>query len=511
MTITFLHFVITVATGTLLLLSNVHAASGQPHSTSVKGKRQRGTRIDTDSKKKKPVQVPIDLSDFDPLDIFENDEEERLLSALESIDREEEEEVKSKTKKAKKKKKSKKLQAKLISSNAPTEQQATKAMQSPALEIARPVASSTIICIEETPEKNNLDVLCSSVEATQHLNQPESSRTDSTNLIDEQGQSPIKQEYVAVATRTTVSPDQQGHHQNQPEVSRFVPRSSVGGDAMQHANAPGSELRPAVSAIKFNVPERPYHRSAHPYPPRPSISSQHEQQPQQLRTFDQFATMADQRSAMLAYTTPWVIDYVRARPKDALLAVPRDFIGDGFNLVHLPPVVERLSGSNDMSFPLYKAALRVILNTEQPQDIPLAVQRAAETLYALVHGRYVTSPRGLDTVRRILMHDKDAFGKCPRPSCRGMAMLPHGESAPGRNSQRYCCSCGQVWECWDSMVDGSAWGSSFCHLYLLTYGKGLLGGGDRITPHQQNPTATAPTIFGFYVHPAALRKLHDRR
>jgi hypothetical protein len=220
------------------------------------------------------------------------------------------------------------------------------------------VTRSTNICSEEIQEKIKSDVLYGPVETSQHLNQLESLRTDSTNLIDEEGQSPIEQQYVAEASRTTGNSVQEDHHQNQRAVSKFVPHGSVSGDTLQHSNHPDSELRAAVPAVKNNVPEHQYHQSAHPYPPRLSIAPQHEQQPQQLRTFDQFATMADQHTAMLSYTTPWVIDFLRARPKDALLAVPRDFIGDGFNLVHLPPVVERLSGSDDMSFPLYKAALR---------------------------------------------------------------------------------------------------------------------------------------------------------
>jgi casein kinase II subunit beta len=231
-----------------------------------------------------------------------------------------------------------------------------------------------------------------------------------------------------------------------------------------------------------------------------------------------------QRAAMLAYTTPWVINFLQARPKDALLAVPRDFLGDGFNLVHLPPIVERLVGSSDTSFSLYKAALRLILSNEDVQNVPPSVQRAAETLYTLVHARYITSPRGLDTVRRLLVQNKEVFGKCPRPSCRGMPMLPHGETsdygqqqhthhglhgnANNCHAQRYCCCCGNVWEHWDSKVDGSAWGPSFCHLYLLTYGKDALGGRLAHSAVPQNPS-TLPTIFGFQVHTAALRRLHE--
>jgi casein kinase II subunit beta len=216
----------------------------------------------------------------------------------------------------------------------------------------------------------------------------------------------------------------------------------------------------------------------------------------------------DQRVAMLSFTTPWVIQFLQSRTKDALIAVPRDFIVDGFNLVHLAPLVERMGGSHDMTFPIYKAALRLILSMESILDVSPQVQMAAEYLYLLLHGRYVTSPRGLDAVRQMIKYDADVFGKCPRPSCRGTSLLPLGDMDPGRNSRRYCCCCRQEWEFWGSKVDGMAWGSSFCHLYLLTYGSDdLWKGGDCGSNAPSFSTANPPSIFGFRVHPAALSRI----
>lgn len=80
---------------------------------------------------------------------------------------------------------------------------------------------------------------------------------------------------------------------------------------------------------------------------------------------------------------------------------------------------------------------------------------------------------------------------------------------------------------WDSSVDGCAWGTSFCHLLLMVYGKELfpslvnnvsdvssiqivpisLTQYDRENQSRSLTTPTTPSIFGFRVHPteAAVR------
>lgn len=469
-----------IATAATLLLSTTTAAysdgdyapssssypSSSRKSTSGKKKRRRKS-----SKPSVSRRFPPELTEFDdfPLEqLEENEDEARLLSALERIEQgtsaSSSTSSASTIKKGKRKKsKKRKRPPSSIGNNEETLPPAT----------TRPSAAAVTSVTART---------------TSHLKQQQ----------DEEEASAKASSVAAIATRTSQQQQQQQQH---------VPHTVTQHTYHHRATTAGSTAAPTTPL---------------PYPRyRPPVSTQAQPQQQQQQ---QQSPQQQQRAAMLSYTTPWVINFLQARPKDALLAVPRDFLGDGFNLVHLPPIVERLGGSHDStSFSLYKAALRLILSNDESmlQNTPPSVQRAAESLYTLVHARYITSPRGLDTVRRLLTQNKDVFGKCPQPSCRGMPLLPHGETSDyghrhnqnqhehaSTNAQRYCCCCGNVWEHWDSKVDGSAWGPSFCHLYLLTYGKEAFRGRLAHSALPDNPS-TVPTIFGFQVHTAALRRLHE--
>jgi hypothetical protein len=168
-------------------------------------------------------------------------------------------------------------------------------------------------------------------------------------------------------------------------------------------------------------------------------------------------------------TTTWVRRFLSTRPRDALLPVPREYLSDGFNLVQLAPIVERIAAmdegyaacltneqkENRHAFPLFKAALKLILLEDEPSLVPVTVQKAAEVLYTLVHARYILSPRGLETVRRVLQGQRGVvepvFGKCPRIPCRGMPLLPLGDSDDfdyrghvSTRAKRFCPCCGEV-------------------------------------------------------------------
>jgi hypothetical protein len=243
-----------------------------------------------------------------------------------------------------------------------------------------------------------------------------------------------------------------------------------------------------------------------------------------------------------------------------LLPLPKDYISDNFNLAQLPPIVERIGfqamgddaihvakalqqhriattaaaatvttnsgtsstsgqaiatisqhqSSSSLSYPIYRRALRRILNEgieDDEDDIktdedliipPHAIEKAAEALYLMIHSRFVISPRGLEAIRQVMTMDNTVFGKCPRSTCRGTGLLPYGysndytsannaaatsmkdhhRSSPSSSStssksslcHRYCPSCGEVWISWDSKTDGCAWGPSWCHLFLLCFG-----------------------------------------
>ena len=146
--------------------------------------------------------------------------------------------------------------------------------------------------------------------------------------------------------------------------------------------------------------------------------------------------------------------------------------------------------------------------------MPIPVQKAAETLYLLVHARFALSPRGLDAVRRAIQSGScDLFGRCPRLNCSGQSLLPCGLSDEYGKGKicRYCCACGEVFHEWSCVVDGCAWGTSFCHLLLLTYGNEIFPhlntaynscGKDSSTRNEL--ISVVPQIFGFRLHANAV-------
>ena len=269
----------------------------------------------------------------------------------------------------------------------------------------------------------------------------------------------------------------------------------------------------------------------------------------------------------LASTTPWVRRYLASTADDILLPVPREFLADGFNLQGLQQSVERIGqqaaarAANDIEqtnakdpatgdvpkkqplFPFYRAALKLILSKkeegEDDDNVDAGVVAAAKALYVLVHARFCVSPRGLDTLRRLMsipLQAKSArrdgcsepiFGRCPRIGCDGMLLLPCGmsdeydgdneKSGTNRKAMRYCISCGEMlMPSKPSKVDGSAWGTSLCHLLVMTYGANMFpeyfGAGISEIPNVNsavNPSiesrsiggySPVPQVFGFPVH-----------
>ena len=274
----------------------------------------------------------------------------------------------------------------------------------------------------------------------------------------------------------------------------------------------------------------------------------------------------------LASPTPWVRRYLTSTADDMLLPVPREFLADGFNLQGLQQCVERVGRrvaaaeaalrSNDGDattqtkpnaseaaettkkpplFPFYRAALKLILSKkedgEDDENVDVGVVAAAEALYVLVHARFCVSPRGLDTLRRLMsipLQTKAAgkvdcnepvFGRCPRIGCGGMPLLPCGMSdeycdisddkgTPNRKAMRYCISCGEMlMPSKPSRVDGSAWGTSLCHLLVMTHGANIFP--DHFCSESKNTPkldlgldssgsiggySPIPQVFGFPVH-----------
>ena len=285
----------------------------------------------------------------------------------------------------------------------------------------------------------------------------------------------------------------------------------------------------------------------------------------QLQTKQQQQQQAPQTT--MSMTTPWARKFILSRPKDALLPIPREFLSDGFNLVQLGPIVDKavlamnLQGKEESStiqekenqsplsnLSLYKSALKLILEeADSTEETSIAynhaiysstqIQKAAEVLYSLVHARYVSSPRGLDTIRRMFLRNAKMnvqkksnensmsntspnteigaiFGRCSRIQCKGTPFLPIGLSdrydigeteGQMRKAMRLCPCCRETFVMWDSRVDGAAWGTSFAYLFLMTQGSNVFGKqygkirGERDISHSNSNDR----IFGFPIHAAA--------
>eukprot|EP01006_Ploeotia_vitrea_P041195 TRINITY_DN66494_c4_g1_i1.p1 TRINITY_DN66494_c4_g1~~TRINITY_DN66494_c4_g1_i1.p1 ORF type:complete len:165 (+),score=6.01 TRINITY_DN66494_c4_g1_i1:109-603(+) len=145
----------------------------------------------------------------------------------------------------------------------------------------------------------------------------------------------------------------------------------------------------------------------------------------------------------------------------------------------------------------------MILDLESPGEENLSpeqqqmVEAAAETLYGLIHARFILTNRGMK-----LMEEKykiAAFGRCPRVLCSGHPALPMGQSDILREAsvKIYCGQCSDIYFPRSSRhknLDGAFWGTTFPHLFLLTYQ-------EYVVPHTK--FTYVPKIYGFRVHKSA--------
>lgn len=184
----------------------------------------------------------------------------------------------------------------------------------------------------------------------------------------------------------------------------------------------------------------------------------------------------------------WKQWFLSLRGNDFFCEVDDEYIEDDFNLTGLISMV-----------PYYDFALDVILDvdistenlSEEQRDI---IDTAAEVLYGLIHARFILTLRGQE-----LMHEKyinGDFGRCPRVCCGGNNVLPVGQSDIPRNAsvQIYCSRCQDIFYPKSSKhneIDGAFFGTTFCHLYLLTH--------PAVIPPAPDSTYE-PRIYGFRIH-----------
>ncbi|CAN6229058.1 unnamed protein product [Urochloa humidicola] len=187
--------------------------------------------------------------------------------------------------------------------------------------------------------------------------------------------------------------------------------------------------------------------------------------------------------------TSWISWFCRLRGNEFFCEVDEDYIQDDFNLCGL---------SNQV--PYYDYALDLILDVESShgdmftEEQNELIESAAEMLYGLIHVRYIITSKGLAAM--LDKYKSVDFGRCPRVNCSGQPCLPVGQSDIPRSStvKIYCPRCEDIYtprSKYLSNIDGTYFGTTFPHLFLMTY------------PHlkpQKPAQQYVPRIFGFKVH-----------
>nr|XP_043630976.1 casein kinase II subunit beta-1-like [Erigeron canadensis] len=188
----------------------------------------------------------------------------------------------------------------------------------------------------------------------------------------------------------------------------------------------------------------------------------------------------------------WISWFCRLRGNEFLCEVDEDYIQDDFNLCGLSKLV-----------PDYDNALDLILDIESSDDDKVSekqvedIESAAEMLYGLIHARFILTTNGLGAMLK--KYKLSEFGYCPRTYCCAECCLPIGQSdhCGQSNVKLYCPRCHDIYNPgskFQDKLDGAYFGSTFPHLFLLTY-KHL----KRENTPLDNPKYV-PRVFGYKVH-----------
>ncbi|GAA0146045.1 hypothetical protein Leryth_020969 [Lithospermum erythrorhizon] len=187
--------------------------------------------------------------------------------------------------------------------------------------------------------------------------------------------------------------------------------------------------------------------------------------------------------------TSWISWFCSLRGNEFFCEVDEDYIQDDFNLCGLSSQI-----------PYYDYALDLILDVESSNNDLFTeeqnelVESAAEMLYGLIHVRYILTTKGLAAM--LEKYKNAEFGRCPRVHCCGQPCLPVGQSDVPRQSTAkiYCPKCEDLYtprSRSQESVDGAYIGTTFPHLFLMTYG--------HLKP-QKASQSYVPRVFGFKVH-----------
>lgn len=183
----------------------------------------------------------------------------------------------------------------------------------------------------------------------------------------------------------------------------------------------------------------------------------------------------------------WISWFCALKGNEFLCEVDEDYIHDKFNLTGLSELT-----------PYYRYALDIILDleSESPPETQ-ALQEASESLYGLIHARYILTNRGIDQM--IQKYQNGEFGNCPRALCKDQECLPIGlNDLPGESTVKmFCPTCEEVYFPRLSRhfhLDGAYFGTTFPHMLFAVH--------PEIRP-QRIRTKYIPRIYGYKIHESA--------
>ncbi|KAL8141427.1 hypothetical protein V2J09_007448 [Rumex salicifolius] len=187
--------------------------------------------------------------------------------------------------------------------------------------------------------------------------------------------------------------------------------------------------------------------------------------------------------------TSWISWFCNLRGNEFFCEVDDEYIQDDFNLCGLSSQV-----------PYYDYALDLILDVESShgdmftEEQNELIESAAEMLYGLIHARYILTSKGMSAM--LDKYKNFEFGRCPRVHCSGQPCLPVAQADVPRSSnvKIYCPKCEDIYypiSKYQGSVDGAYFGTTFPHLFLMTYG----------SARPQKPAQKyVPRVFGFKIH-----------
>ncbi|KAJ3304189.1 casein kinase 2 regulatory subunit [Kappamyces sp. JEL0829] len=202
----------------------------------------------------------------------------------------------------------------------------------------------------------------------------------------------------------------------------------------------------------------------------------------------------------------WISWFCSLHGHEYFIEVPEAWIEDDFNLTGLSSLVPRYAKALDMILDLEEEGDDDDENMEGDPASNQELEHAAQTLYSLIHARFLITKAGLGVYKE--RYQELEFGVCPRAGCGGCGVVPCGLSDfPLNHSMKlYCPRCLDIYNPKQSKfvpVDGCAFGTTFHTLLFNTFPE-LVPALDQESFDDQTQTLHAysvyiPKIFGFRV------------